>query len=137
MVRRWNSFEAIDSVGNIEQASEVSRLEVSETVRHTLANRGSRRDPRTAGEYTVQFELDYPRDSVIGRQTAQRKSHPKSFAARLLLAERSCSSVKRTTWCGGAGNPRDAARLLVFDDYGWLTISCDSLTNVPGTRCST
>ena len=111
--------EAIDSVGSREQVREVSRLEVTETVRHTFGDAWIEARPSHTGDYTVQFELDYPRDSVIGRQTAHAIVTPEEFRREIapcrtfVLQSEADDMVRRGL--GTQVTPRD---LLVFDNYG-------------------
>ena len=89
-------------VGNIEQASEVSGSKYSETC-GTLWRAWIEARPSHSGEYTVQFELDYPRDSVIGRQTASCESHPEEFRreiapCRTFVLQREADDMVRRGW---------------------------------------
>ena len=111
--------QAIDSVGTIEQRREAPRLEVTETVRHSFGDAWIEARPAHAGEYTVQFELEYPHDAVIGRQTARMKVTPELFRreiapCRTFVLEREAEEMVRRG-LGKGITPRD---LLVFDDHG-------------------
>ncbi len=111
--------KAIDLVGGVEQAREVTRLEVLETVRHTCGDSWIEARPSHSGRYSVQFELDYPSDSVIGRQTARVNVTPEEFRreiapCRTFVLQREAEEMVHRG-LGTQVTPRD---LLVFDDQG-------------------
>jgi UDP-3-O-[3-hydroxymyristoyl] N-acetylglucosamine deacetylase len=111
--------EAIASVGSVEQIREVSRLEVTETVRHTFGDTWIEARPSHCGEYTVQFELDYPHDSVIGQQMAYANITPQEFRreiapCRTFVLQREADEMVRR----GLGTQVTTRDLLVFDDHG-------------------
>jgi UDP-3-O-[3-hydroxymyristoyl] N-acetylglucosamine deacetylase len=111
--------QAIDSVGTVEQDREAPRLEVTETVRHSFGDAWIEARPAAAGEYTVQFELEYPHDAVIGRQTARVKVTPELFRreiapCRTFLLEREAEELKRQ----GLGVSVSYRDLLVFGTDG-------------------
>jgi UDP-3-O-acyl N-acetylglucosamine deacetylase len=111
--------EAIDSVGTIEQEREVQWLEVTEVVRQTCGDAWIEARPAKAGEYTVQFELHYPHDAVIGRQTARLKVTPELFRreiapCRTFILKREAETL-RQQGLGTSVSPRD---LLVFGEHG-------------------
>jgi UDP-3-O-[3-hydroxymyristoyl] N-acetylglucosamine deacetylase len=114
-----NFVEAIDSVGSVEQVGEVRRLEVTETVRHTHGDAWIEARPALCGEYTVQFELDYPHDSVIGQQNAYASITPDEFRreiapCRTFVLQREADDMVRR----GLGTQVTTSDLLVFDDQG-------------------
>ena len=111
--------QAIDSVGTIEQECEAPRLEVTEIIRHSFGDAWIEARPAQQGEYTVQFELDYPNDAVIGRQTARTRITPELFRreiapCRTFVLQREAEEMVRRG-LGTQVSPRD---LLVFDDHG-------------------
>lgn len=115
----WEFVQAIDSVGVIEQDREARRLEITEHVRHSFGETWIEASPALAGDYTVQFELEYPHDAVIGRQTARVKVTPELFRreiapCRTFVLEREAEELKRQG-LGAAVTPRD---LLVFGPQG-------------------
>jgi len=60
---------ALDSAGAVEQDKEVSRIEITETVRLASGDSWIEAHPAHSGGYHVEFELNYPHDSIIGRQS--------------------------------------------------------------------
>jgi UDP-3-O-[3-hydroxymyristoyl] N-acetylglucosamine deacetylase len=111
--------EAIASVGSVEQVGEVSRLEVTETVRHTFGDSWIEARPAHCGEYTVQFELNYPNDLVIGQQSAYASITPEEFRreiapCRTFVLQREADEMVRR----GLGTQVTTSDLLVFDDHG-------------------
>lgn len=111
--------QAIDSVGTVEQDREVQWLEVTEVVRQTCGDTWIEARPAAAGEYTVQFELEYPHDAMIGRQTARVKVTPELFRrdiapCRTFILEREAAAL-RQQGLGTSVSPRD---LLVFGEHG-------------------
>lgn len=111
--------DALDSVGATDQAHEVHRLEVLEPVRLTQGETWIEARPSHTGEFSVQFELDYPRDSAIGRQSAYANVTPEEFRREIapcrtfVLQREAEDMVERGL--GTQVTPRD---LLVFDDHG-------------------
>ncbi len=111
--------QAIDSVGTFEQDRAPQRLEVTETVRHSCGEAWIEARPAHEGEYKVQFELDYPHDAAIGRQTARMRVTPELFRreiapCRTFVLQREAEEMVRRG-LGTQVTPRD---LLVFDEHG-------------------
>lgn len=111
--------QAIDSVGAVEQDRKAQRLEVTEIVRHSCGEAWIEARPAAAGEYTVQYELEYPHDPIIGRQTARVRVTPELFRreiapCRTFILQREADELVRQG-LGTAVNPSD---LLVFGDHG-------------------
>lgn len=111
--------KAIASVSNIEQSREVSRLEITETVRHTFGDTWIEARPSHTGDYTVQFELDYPSDPVIGHQMAHFAVTPDEFRreiapCRTFVLQREAEDLVRR----GLGTQVTPHDLLVFDSCG-------------------
>lgn len=110
---------ALDSVGTDEQDREALRLEVTDTIRHSFGDTWIEARPAQESECTVQFELEYPHDAVIGRQTARMKVTPELFRreiapCRTFVLQREAEEMVRRG-LGTQVTPRD---LLVFDDHG-------------------
>ncbi len=111
--------QALDSAGTIEQSQPVNRLEITEPV---CLRRGESRieaHPSRCGGYSIEFELDYPNDPVIGRQSTTVEVTSSRFRqeiapCRTFVLEREANEMRRRGLCGRV-TPRD---LLVFDDQG-------------------
>jgi UDP-3-O-[3-hydroxymyristoyl] N-acetylglucosamine deacetylase len=111
--------EAIASADSIEQVGEVPRLEVTETIRHTSGDSWIEARPALGGEFTVEFELDYPLDPVIGRQTAFANITPQEFSreiapCRTFVLQREAQEMMRR----GLGTQVSTSDLLVFSELG-------------------
>jgi len=111
--------EAIDSVGSRELDNEVRQLVVTETIRHTFGESWIEARPSGSGEYTVQFELEYPDDLVIGLQMAQAHITPEEFRreiapCRTFVLQREAEELVRQ----GLGTHVTPHDLLVFGDSG-------------------
>lgn len=111
--------EALDRAGIEEQQGVVSQLEITELVRITDGQSWIEARPATAGEYVVDFQLDYPDDSVIGCQDAMFKISPEAFRDELsdcrsfVLKREADAFVQKGL--GTHLTPRD---LLVFGEHG-------------------
>jgi len=111
--------EALVSVGIEQQSEEVSPLEITETLRLTSEEAWIEAHPAIEGSYSVEFELDYPEDSVIGRQSAAFEVTPDVFCrelapCRTFVLQREAEEMRRRG-LGTHVTPRD---LLIFDDQG-------------------
>ncbi len=111
--------EALDSVGVEPQDAEVACLEVTEVVRLTSDEGWIEARPARDGKYSVEFEVDYPQDSVIGRQLAAVDVTPDRFrreiaACRTFVLQREAEAMVRRG-LGSRVTPKD---LLVFDERG-------------------
>lgn len=111
--------EAFDSVGTVEQDAEVSLLEITEVVRLTDGESWVEARPAVDGRYRIEFELDYPYDEVIGRQSVAMEVTPERFRrdlapCRTFILEREAKALIQQG-LGGRVTPQD---LLIFSDDG-------------------
>jgi len=111
--------DALLGVGLQEQGEEVSHLEITETVRLTSGDAWIEAHPVADGSYSIEFELDYPEDSVIGRQSAAVEVTPELFCrelapCRTFVLQREAEEMVRRG-LGTHVTPRD---LLIFDQQG-------------------
>jgi len=111
--------EALDSVDIVEQDAEVTRLEVTEVVRLSDGESWVEARPAVDGAYQIEFELDYPYDAVIGRQTVAMEVTPERFRrelapCRTFVLEREAKALVQQG-LGSRVTPRD---LLMFTDHG-------------------
>ncbi len=111
--------DALLGVGLQEQDEEVSYLEITETLRLTSDEAWIEAHPVDDGSYSVEFELDYPEDSVIGRQSAAVEVTPELFCrelapCRTFVLQREAEEMVRRG-LGTHVTPRD---LLIFDQQG-------------------
>ena len=111
--------DALLSAGIEQQEEEVSYLEITETLRLTNGAAWIEAHPVDDGSFSVEFELDYPEDSVIGRQSAALEVVPDSFhreiaPCRTFVLQREAEEMVRQG-LGEHVTPRD---LLIFSDQG-------------------
>jgi len=111
--------DALLNVGLQEQDEEISYLEITETVRLTSGEAWIEAHPVVNGSYSIEFELDYPEDSVIGRQSAAVEVTPERFRrelapSRTFVLQREAEEMVRRG-LGTHVTPRD---LLIFDQQG-------------------
>ncbi|NOY42930.1 MAG: UDP-3-O-[3-hydroxymyristoyl] N-acetylglucosamine deacetylase [Planctomycetes bacterium] len=111
--------EALDSVGTVEQDAEVSLLEITEVVRLTDGEAWVEARPSAEGQYRIEFELDYPYDDVIGRQSVAMEVTPERFRrdlapCRTFILEREAEALVQQG-LGSRVTPQD---LLIFSDEG-------------------
>ena len=111
--------QALDAVGTVEQQAKVRQLEITEPVCLSSGESWIEAQPDPTGNYSVQFELDYPHASVIGQQSVSIEVTPESFRrelapCRTFVLQREADEMIRQG-LGERVTPRD---LLVFDDQG-------------------
>jgi len=111
--------DALISVGIEQQGEEVAQLEITETLRLTSGAAWIEAHPVADGSYSVAFELDYPEDSVIGRQSAALEMNSDEFCrevapCRTFVLQREADEMIRRG-LGTHVTPRD---LLIFGDQG-------------------
>ena len=111
--------EALDSVGVVEQAVEVPQLEITEVVRLTDGESWVEARPVNDGSYRIRFELDYPFDAVIGRQSVETEVTPDLFRhhlspCRTFVLEREAQALVQQG-LGSRVTPQD---LLMFSSTG-------------------
>ena len=75
--------EALDSAGLVEQEDPASLLEITETVRLTLGDTWIEAHPNSSGSCSLEYELDYPHDLVIGHQTVAVMNTPAEFRQQI------------------------------------------------------
>jgi len=75
--------DALDAVGIVQQELEVQPLEVTETIRCELGETWIEARPTAGKGLSVEFQLDYPHDSVIGRQTVSLDITPETFRTEI------------------------------------------------------
>ena len=111
--------QALDSVGTTEQEAEVPLLEITEEIRLGSDQSWIEAHPSPDGNYSVEFELDYPNDAVIGRQSAALDVTPDRFRSeiapsRTFVLRREAEELIRRG-LGSRVTPHD---LLIFDEHG-------------------
>jgi len=111
--------DALVGVGFQQQDEEVSYLEITETIRLASGEAWIEAHPTPDGSYSVEFELDYPEDSVIGRQSAAVQVTPDTFrhelaSCRTFVLQREADELIRRGLCSHV-TPRD---LLIFGQQG-------------------
>lgn len=111
--------EALEAVGAQEQDAEVAHLEVTENVRLSSGESWIEAQPCPVGSYSVEFEVYYPQDAVIGRQSAivtvTREEFRREVApCRTFVLRREAEEMIRRG-LGARVSPRD---LLLFDERG-------------------
>lgn len=110
---------ALDRAGFEQQHESAPLLEITETVRLTHGESWIEARPSSFAGLRVEFRLDYPHDSAIGRQQVSVGVTPQTF--RDELAECRTFVLKREAdamiarGLGTHVTPRD---LLVFDQHG-------------------
>jgi len=111
--------DALLGVGLQQQEEEISHLEITETIRLTNGEAWIEAHPVADGSYSVEFELDYPEDSVIGRQSVAVEVTPERFCrelapCRTFVLQREAEAMVRRG-LGSHVTPRD---LLIFGEQG-------------------
>ncbi len=111
--------EALDSVETVDQNAEVAQLEITEIVRLSDGESWIEARPVVDGGYRIEFELDYPYDAVIGRQSALIEVTPERFRqeiapCRTFILEREAEALVRQ----GLGSRVTPSDLLMFSDHG-------------------
>lgn len=110
---------AIDSAGIERQNAEVLQLEVTERIRLTSGETWIEARPAIHGEYSVEFQVDYPHDLAIGQQSALVTVTPEAFRCeiapcRTFVLQREADAIKRR----GLGTHVTPKDLLVFGEHG-------------------
>lgn len=111
--------QALDAAGTVEQEAEVQQIVVQQSVRFSTGDSWIEAHPEPSGKYVVEFELDYPHDAVIGRQSVSVEVTPEKFRheiapCRTFVLQREADYMIRQG-IGLRVTPRD---LLVFDEQG-------------------
>jgi len=110
---------ALDRVGIHEQHEVVRQFEITETIRLVSGESWIEARPGRHDEYRVEFQLDYPRDPVIGRQAVSIGVSPETFredlaGCRTFVLEREADAMVQRG-LGVHVTPQD---LLIFDKQG-------------------
>jgi len=111
--------EALDDAGIQEQQETVTQLQVTETIRLTSGDSWIEARPVANEDYRVEFQLNYPHASVIGRQSISIDVTPDTFrhelsACRTFVLQEEAESLIRQG-LGTHVTPRD---LLIFGEQG-------------------
>ncbi len=111
--------DALLRAGLVQQAGEASRLVVTETVRINEGESWIEARPSAKKQLSIEYQLDYPAASVIGRQVARCTITPERFRSELAPCRtfvlRSEAEQLVRQGLGMRVTPRD---LLVFDENG-------------------
>ena len=112
-------IQAIDAAGVVQQSSPMQQIVVTEAVRVEHGESWIEATPSASGEYFVEFQLDYPDDPVIGRQTAALTVTPDSFRTQLapcrtFVLEREAEALLEQ----GLGKHVSPNDLLLFGKFG-------------------
>ncbi|MDC0934658.1 UDP-3-O-acyl-N-acetylglucosamine deacetylase [Pirellulales bacterium] len=111
--------EALLAAGAVPQSAAARQLVITEPIRVTDGSSSIAAHPSPEGEFTVEFELYYPHNHRIGRQSTMVAVTPETFARELapcrtfLLASEADALVTQ-----GLGVRVTTSHLLVFDDDG-------------------
>ncbi|MCG8451305.1 MAG: UDP-3-O-acyl-N-acetylglucosamine deacetylase [Pirellulales bacterium] len=111
--------QALDAVGVVQQTAAAHRIEITESVRLASGASWIEAHPDPARKYSLEFELDYPHDAVIGQQAIAVEMTPDQFRreiapCRTFVLQREAEAMIRQG-LGKRVTPRD---LLVFDEQG-------------------
>lgn len=111
--------DALLRSGIVPQAAEPHRLVVTETVRVAEGESWIEARPSAKQQLSIEYQLDYPAASVIGRQVARATITPTRFRSELAPCRtfvlRSEAEQLVRQGLGLRVTPRD---LLVFDEHG-------------------
>lgn len=110
---------AVESVGAVEQAAEVNRLEITEHVTMSSGDSHIEAFPASGDSYTLDYTVDYPNDPVIGYQVASFDITPELFRdeiapCRTFVLQREADELLRA----GLGKRVRSHDLLIFDEQG-------------------
>ncbi len=111
--------QALDSVGVDEQYEAVRQLVITEPVRIEWGESWIEALPATNAKCRIEFQLDYPDDPIIGRQSISLVISPDSFrqelaSCRTFVLEREADAMIRQ----GLGTHVTPQDLLLFGKYG-------------------
>ena len=111
--------DALLKAGTVAQEAEAERLEVLEPLRVADGDCWIAAYPSPQGELSIEFELDYPHNRQIGRQSTQLVVTPETFCRDIapcrtfVLASEADALVER-----GLGLRVTTNDLLVFGEHG-------------------
>ena len=113
--------EAIDSVGTVSQEGAAPQLIVDEVVRVGTSENWIEARPALDGGYSVEFQLNFAHEPVIGQQVAEARITPEEFRreigpCRTFVLQREAEEMRKRGLGEGITN-RD---LLVFGEAGPL-----------------
>ncbi len=111
--------QALDSVGVDEQHEVARQLVIAKPVRLENGESWIEALPATNTKFRVEFQLDYPDDPIIGRQSISLAVSPDSFrqelaSCRTFVLEREADAMIRQ----GLGTHVTPQDLLLFGKYG-------------------
>jgi len=111
--------EALQSVGTVQLDEPACELEITETIRLSRGESWIEARPASRGEFRVEFQLDYPRDPVIGRQSVELEVTSETFCqelanCRTFVLEREARMMVQQ----GLGTHVSPQDLLVFNEQG-------------------
>lgn len=111
--------DALLRAGVVDQGVEARRLRVTDRVRVVEGDCWIEARPSAAGQFHIEYQLDYPRHNVIGRQVARTVITPERFRSELapcrtFVLQSEADEMMRQGM-GLRVTPRD---LLVFDEAG-------------------
>ncbi len=110
---------ALLRAGIVQQSAEAVSLRVTETVRVTEGESWIEARPSAKGQFSIEYQLDYPSSRAIGRQVARVIVTPERFRSELAPCRtfvlRSEAEQLTRQGLGLRVTPRD---LLVFDEDG-------------------
>jgi UDP-3-O-acyl N-acetylglucosamine deacetylase len=110
---------ALLRAGIVQQSAEAASLRVTETVRVTEGEAWIEARPSAKGQFSIEYQLDYPSARAIGRQVARVIVTPERFRSELAPCRtfvlRSEAEQLTRQGLGLRVTPRD---LLVFDEDG-------------------
>jgi UDP-3-O-[3-hydroxymyristoyl] N-acetylglucosamine deacetylase len=111
--------DALLRAGIVQQGCEAASLRVADTVRVTEGESWIEARPSARGQFSIEYQLDYPAARAIGRQVARVTITPERFRRELAPCRtfvlRSEAEQLMRQGLGARVTPRD---LLVFDDDG-------------------
>jgi UDP-3-O-acyl N-acetylglucosamine deacetylase len=111
--------QALDAVGTEPQSAPVKRLRVTETVRIESGESWIQASPNASNRLSVEYQLNYPHDPVIGQQEACCEVSPAEFrreiaSCRTFVMQREADELSRR----GLGRRVTTRDLLIFDSEG-------------------
>ena len=111
--------DALVRAGIVVQGIEANRVAVTETVRVSEGESWIEARPSAKNQFSIEYQLDYPTASVIGRQVARVAVTPERFRSELapcrtFLLQTEADQLRRQ----GLGLRVTNRDLLVFDERG-------------------
>ncbi|MEQ8838899.1 MAG: UDP-3-O-acyl-N-acetylglucosamine deacetylase, partial [Lacipirellulaceae bacterium] len=111
--------ESLQSAGIVAQPMPARQLNVTESVRVTDGDSWIEAHPSAEGEFSIEFQLDYPHNPRIGRQSVHSVVTPESFQyelapCRTFITESDAAQLTSQ----GMGTRVRTSDLLVFNEHG-------------------